>query len=74
MKNVASSQPCISINFSTEYSKAQALPWEYHYSQKTETDLKINSGSFCYTSTLNKQVGILKNTIKDCQSVKASQY
>ena len=29
MKNVRSSQPCISMNFCTEFSKAQVLPCEY---------------------------------------------
>ena len=29
MKNVRSNQPCISMNFCTEFSKAQVLPCEY---------------------------------------------
>ena len=30
MKNVRSSQHCISTNFCTEFSKAQVFPCEYH--------------------------------------------
>ena len=29
-KNVRNSQPCISMNFCTKFSKAQVLPCEYH--------------------------------------------
>ena len=29
MKNVRSSQPCVSMNFCTEFSKKPVLPYEY---------------------------------------------
>ena len=31
MKNIRSSQPCTSMNFCTEFSKAQVLPCKYLY-------------------------------------------
>ena len=41
MKNVKSSQPCISMNFCTEFGKPQVIPCEYHQSTFYQQNLKL---------------------------------
>ena len=47
MKNVRSSQPCISMNFCIEFSKAQVLPREYRNVNTFDT-------TGCYFSPFQK--------------------
>ena len=47
MKNVRSSQPCTSMNFCTEFSKAKVFPYEYrevNISKDPYTHFKLETG------------------------------
>ena len=55
MKNVSSSQPCISMNFFTEFSKVQVFPCEYHNRLLTSIFVLFNEIVFNRSNGLKKK-------------------